>query len=65
MRSIVIAAAMALGLGLAGIQASSATPVNGGAIHNAAQLNQTTDVVHWRWRHHWWWRHHHRRHWWR
>jgi len=57
---------MALGLGLAGIQASSAAPVNGGAIHNAAHLNQTTDVVHWRWRQHhwWWWRHHHRRHWW-
>jgi len=65
MRSIVIAAAMALGLSLAGIQASSAAPMNGGAIHNAAQLNQTTDVAHWRWRHHhWWWRHHHRRHWW-
>ena len=64
MRSVVIAAAMALGLGLVGIQASSAAPVNGTAIHNAAQLNHTTDVVHWRWRHHWWWRHHHRRHWW-
>jgi hypothetical protein len=66
MRSIVIAAAMALGLGLAGIQASSAAPVNGGAIHNATHLNHTADVVHWRWRQHhwWWWRHHHRRHWW-
>src|SRR5262245_33743895 len=56
MRSIVIAAAMALGLGLAGIQTSSAAPVNGTAIHDAAQLGKTRDVVHWRWRHHhWWW----------
>src|SRR5260370_23362633 len=59
MRSLVIAAAMALGLGLAGIQASSAAPVNGNAIHNAAHLNQGTDLVRWHWRQHWGWRHRH------
>jgi hypothetical protein len=65
MRSIVIAATMALGIGLVGIQASSAAPASGVAIHQAAHLNQQVDQVHWRWQHrHWWWRHHHHRRWW-
>jgi hypothetical protein len=65
MRSIVIAAVMALGLGLVGLQASSAAPMNGAAIHNAAHLNQGVEQAGWRWRrwHYWHWRHHHR-HWW-
>ena len=45
MRSIVTVAAMALGLGLAGIQASSAAPVNGTVIQNAADLTQGTEQV--------------------
>ena len=45
MRSIVTVAAMALGLGLAGIQTSSAAPVNGTVIQNAADLNQGTEQV--------------------
>jgi hypothetical protein len=65
MRAIIIAASMALGIGLAGMSPSMAAPVNGIAIHNAAHLNPVVDQVHWRWHHrHWWWRHHHRRHWW-
>jgi len=63
MRSIVIAAVMALGLGLVGLQASSAAPANGVAIHNAAHLNQGVDQVGWRW-HRWHYRHHYRRWWW-
>ena len=45
MRSIVTIAAMALGLGLAGIQTSSAAPVNGTVIQNAADLTQATEQV--------------------
>ena len=45
MRSIVTIAAMALGLGLAGIQTSSAAPVNGTVIQNAADLTQGTEQV--------------------
>src|SRR5215831_13068626 len=45
MRSIVTVAAMALGLGLAGIQTSSAAPVNGTVIQNAADLTQGTEQV--------------------
>jgi hypothetical protein len=45
MRSIVTVAAMALGLGLAGIQTSSAAPAYGTAIQNAADLNQGTEQV--------------------
>jgi hypothetical protein len=45
MRSIITVAAMALGLGLVGIQASSAAPVNGTVIQNAADLNQGTEQV--------------------
>ena len=45
MRSTVTVAAMALGLGLVGIQASSAAPVNGTVIQNAADLNQGTEQV--------------------
>jgi hypothetical protein len=45
MRSIVTVAAMALGLGLAGIQTSSAAPVNGTVIQNAADLVQGTEQV--------------------
>ena len=48
MRSIVIVAAMALGLGLAGTQAASAAPVNGTVIHDAAGLNQGTEQVQYR-----------------
>jgi hypothetical protein len=45
MRSIVTIAAMVLGLGLAGVQASSAAPLNGTAIQNAADLIQGTEQV--------------------
>jgi hypothetical protein len=45
MRSIVTVAAMALGLGLVGIQTSSAAPAHGTAIQNAAYLNQGTEQV--------------------
>jgi hypothetical protein len=45
MRSIVTVAAMALGLGLAGIQTISAAPVNGTVIQNAADLTQGTEQV--------------------
>jgi hypothetical protein len=45
MRSIVTVAAMALGLGLAGIQTSSAAPANGTAIQIAANLVQGTQQV--------------------
>ena len=45
MRSIVTVAAMALGLGLAGIQTSSASPVNGTVIQDAADLTQGTQQV--------------------
>jgi hypothetical protein len=45
MRSIVIVAAMALGIGLVGIQTSSAAPALGTAIQNAAHLNQGTEQV--------------------
>ena len=45
MRSIATVAAMALGLGLAGIQTSSAAPVNGTVIQNAADLTQGTEQV--------------------
>jgi hypothetical protein len=45
MRSIVTIAAMALGLGLAGIQTSSAAPAYGTVIQNAADLNQGTEQV--------------------
>jgi len=64
MRAIIIAASMALGIGLAGMSPSMAAPANGFAIHNAAHLNQAVDQVHWRWHRHWWWRHHHRHWWW-
>ena len=45
MRSIITVAAMALGLGLAGIQTSSAAPASGTAIQNAADLIQGTEQV--------------------
>jgi hypothetical protein len=45
MRSIVTIAAMALGLGLVGIQTSSAAPVNGTVIQNAADLTLGTEPV--------------------
>jgi hypothetical protein len=45
MRSFVTVAAMALGLGLAGIQTSSAAPAYGTAIQNSAYLNQGTEQV--------------------
>jgi hypothetical protein len=45
MRSIITVAAMALGLGLVGIQTSSAAPANGTVIQNAADLNQDTEQV--------------------
>jgi hypothetical protein len=69
MRSIVIAAVMAAGIGLVGIGASAAAPANGVAIYDAAHLNPAVDQVRWHWRHHWhyhWhWRHHRHHRWWR
>jgi hypothetical protein len=62
MRAMFLALLMALGIGLVATSSSLAAPVYGGAIHNAARLNDGVDQVHWRWRHHWWWRHHHRHH---
>jgi hypothetical protein len=45
MRSIVTVAVMALGLGLAGIQTSSAAPVNGTVIQTADDLTPGTGQV--------------------
>ena len=45
MRSTVTVAAMALGLGLVGIQTSSAAPASGTVIQSAAYLNQGTEQV--------------------
>jgi hypothetical protein len=52
MRSIVIAAVMALGIGLVGVQASSAAPANGLAIGKAAAAGHVTEQAHWRYHHH-------------
>jgi len=64
MRSIVIAAVMAVGIGLVGVQASSAAPANGMVISKAAGAGNV-EQVHWRnWHYRWHWRHHHHRRWW-
>jgi hypothetical protein len=64
MRSIVIATVMALGIGLFGVQASSAAPANGLVIGKAAGAGNV-EQVYWRhWHSRWHWRHHHRRWWW-
>ena len=57
MRSIVIAAVVAAGVGLAAAAPSFAAPVNGPAIGKAATASQVVKKVHWRH-----WRHHHRYH---
>ena len=44
MRTIITVAAMALSLGLVGIQTSSAEPCNGKVIANAAELTQVEQV---------------------
>ncbi len=68
MRTFLISAVLAAGLGLAGMAPSLAAPANGAVISHAAQANNAVEQVRW-WRrhhHHWRWyrRHHHRRWWW-
>jgi hypothetical protein len=64
MRSIVIAAVIAAGLGLAGVTAASAVPASGTNIGIAAQHDsQIQKVQHWRWGSRRWWRRCHYRRW--
>ena len=61
MRTLVIAAVMAIGFGLAGVSASSAAPAHGTAIVHIAKGGVVVEQARW-WGHR---RHHHRRHcWW-
>jgi hypothetical protein len=67
MRAIFIPALAALSIALASSSPTLATPANGVAVVNAAELNQGIEPVywrhyhyhwHWRWdryRHRWWW----------
>jgi hypothetical protein len=62
MRSIMIAAVVAAGLGLCFTASSFAAPVNGTAIGKAASTNHAVKKAHWRhWRYHW--RYHNHRYW--
>lgn len=64
MRSIVIAAVIAAGLGFAGVTAASAVPANGTNIGQAAQHDTNiTKVQHWRWGSRRSWRRCHYRRW--
>jgi ABC-type glycerol-3-phosphate transport system substrate-binding protein len=57
MRMVVIAAATALGLGLAGMSGASAAPASGNGIQAAAVQSTLTQNVRW-WHHrHCWWHH--------
>ncbi len=67
MRRIVIAAVITAGVGLVGLSAGSAAPVNNTALKQAATVNDPTIQVrhwgHWGWHHHrWGWGWHHHRH---
>jgi hypothetical protein len=65
MRSIVIAAVMAAGIGLVGIGASSAAPANGEVIGKAATVGHVAEQAYWRrWHYRWHWRHHRHHRWW-
>jgi hypothetical protein len=54
MRKIVIATMIAAGIGLVGVSAGSAAPVNNTALKQAATVNNPTiHVQHWRWGSRW------------
>jgi hypothetical protein len=54
MRKIVIATLIAGGIGLVGVSAGSAAPVNNAALQQAATVNAPTiKVQHWRWGSRW------------
>lgn len=62
MRSIVLAAIMAAGIGLAGASVATAAPASGTAIDQSAKQGSTVTQVHWRGRsRHWRHRCHYRR----
>ena len=66
MRTFLIAAALATGVGLAATAPTLAAPVNGAVIGQAAQANAAVEQVRW-WRRHYryrWYRHRHYRRWW-
>ena len=65
MRAIILAAIVAMGVGLIGPSTASAAPANGVTINDSANLNTSTvKVQHYRWRsRHWrrgWYRCHYR-----
>ena len=65
MRTILIAALTALGIGLVSVSASSAMPLSGTAIAKAGELGNTVEQAHWWWpRHHRWHRRHHHHDYW-
>ena len=54
MRKIVIATVIAAGVGLVGVSAGSAAPVNNTALQQAATVNNPiVHVQHWRWGSRW------------
>ena len=57
MRSILIAAAVAAAIGLAGTSGATAAPINAIVIKEIAALSDSTTQVGWhgRWRSHWRW----------
>ena len=67
MRAVLIAAAAATAIAVAGVSAGLAAPVNGVVIAKAAGTGAAIDQVHWyryHHHHHFFYRHHHHRHWW-
>ncbi|MCZ7657191.1 MAG: hypothetical protein M5U07_04745 [Xanthobacteraceae bacterium] len=68
MRALILAALLAMGVGLAGAPVASAAPVNGAAIGSAADAANLAEQVQWHsrrrsWRHrhgHWRWGSYHR-----
>jgi hypothetical protein len=63
LKVIAIAAGISVAVGLMGISAASAVPVNGVAISEAAAATGATEQVWWRWRRWHWRRWHWHRHW--
>ncbi len=58
MRAIILAATVAVGIGLIGISNASAAPANGVTINESANTNQSiVKVQHWRWGSHGRWHH--------
>jgi len=55
MRSILIAAVIAAGIGLAGTSGTSAVPVNGSVTKDLAAISDSLMPVGWGWRRHWRW----------